>query len=73
MQIVLALRVTVGYSYITPTEGEQKMSQFAKDLVEMMNAWNVIIDAARTQNPSATEEEICQIAHSAMKHSLKIA
>ena len=70
---MLALRVTTCYSYITPTEGEQKMSQFAKDLVEMMNAWNVIIDAARTQNPSATEEEIYQIAHSAMKHSLKIA
>ena len=49
------------------------MSQFAKDLVEMMNAWNVIINAARAQNPSATEEEIYQMAHGAMKHSLKIA
>lgn len=49
------------------------MSQFAKDLVEMMNAWNVIINAARAQNPSATEEEIYQMAHVAMKHTLKIA
>lgn len=40
------------------------------DLQEMMNAWNTIIAAARQQFPTASEEEVFQIAKSAMNNAL---
>jgi hypothetical protein len=43
---------------------------FAQDLQEMMSAWNTIMAAAKAEFPSATEEELFQLASSAMRHSL---
>jgi hypothetical protein len=48
------------------------MTDFAKHLREMMNVWAAIEDAARSRFTDATEEEIYQIASSAMSHSLGI-
>ena len=42
------------------------------DLMEMMNAWNVIIDEARIAFPNATEDQIFDIAKNAMIHTLRI-
>ena len=42
-------------------------------IAEMMNAWNTIVAAARKQFPQASEEEIFQIAKTAMNHTLKLA
>jgi histone H3/H4 len=47
------------------------MSAAAKDILEMMNAWNKIQAAAREQFPNASEEEIYQITKDAMRHALK--
>ena len=47
-----------------------KTTTFAQDIAEMMAAWNKIMTAARAQFPNATEEELFQIAHAAMKHAL---
>lgn len=47
-----------------------KPTTFAEDLREMMAAWDKIMTAARVQFPNATEEQLYQIAHAAMKHAL---
>jgi len=41
-------------------------------LRELMNAWDSIVASARKRFPNATEEEIYQIASSAMKRALNI-
>jgi hypothetical protein len=47
------------------------MTSAAQDLQELMNGWNKIMAAARQQFPAATEEELFQIAKSAMNHALR--
>ena len=47
------------------------MTAAAKDIAEMMNAWNKIQAAARKQFPTASEEEIYQIAKGAMWQALR--
>ena len=42
----------------------------AEAIKEMMQAWDQIITAAREQYPHASEEQIYQIAKSAMNHAL---
>lgn len=44
----------------------------AEALKEMMEAWNKIMTAAREQFPTASEEELYQIAKGAMNHALGI-
>lgn len=44
----------------------------AQDMQEMMNGWNTIFAAARREFPTASEEEIYQIAKDAMAHTLNI-
>jgi hypothetical protein len=44
----------------------------AEMIREMMQAWNKIMAAAKSQFPSASEEELFRIASSAMNHALKI-
>ena len=44
----------------------------AQAIREMMAAWEVIVATARRDFPSASEEEIFQIASGAMRHTLKI-
>ena len=44
----------------------------AEALKEMMDGWNKIMAAAREQFPTATEEELYQIAKGAMNHALGI-
>lgn len=44
----------------------------AQLIAEMMAAWIKIEAAAREQFPSATQEEIYQIARGAMNHSLNL-
>jgi hypothetical protein len=48
------------------------MTKFATDLLEMMAGWNTIMEAARKEFPTATDEEIQQIAAGAMKYALGI-
>jgi hypothetical protein len=43
---------------------------FTQDLQEMMSGWNKIVAAARVQFPAASDEELYQIAKSAMNHAL---
>lgn len=44
----------------------------AEALKEMMENWNKIMEAARKQFPTSTEEELYQIAKGAMNHALGI-
>jgi len=44
----------------------------AQDLQEMMNGWNKIMAAARREFPTATEENLFQIASGAMKNALGV-
>ena len=46
------------------------MAEFAQDIAEMMQAWKVISAAAAAQFPSASAEELYQIALAAMKAQL---
>lgn len=49
------------------------MSEFAKDLLEMINGWNLIEKRAREQFPNATDEEIYQITNSTFRYSLGLS
>ena len=42
-------------------------------LKKMMNGWNKIEAAAKTQFPNASSEELFKICSDAMKHALKLA
>ena len=44
----------------------------AQDLQEMMTGWNTIMAAAKIEFPAATDEELFQIASSAMRHALNM-
>ena len=44
----------------------------AEALKEMMEVWNKIMEAARQQFPNATEDELYQIAKSAMNRAVGI-
>ena len=60
-----------GVRRATNASKESKMTAAAKDIAEMMNAWNKIQAAARKQFPRASEEEIYQIAKGAMLQALR--
>jgi hypothetical protein len=49
------------------------MTNFAKDIAEMMQAWNLIHATAAKQFPAASSEEIYQIALGAMKAQLALS
>lgn len=45
---------------------------FAADLLEMMNNWDRLVAAARKSFPSATEEEVYQLAKQTMNQKLRL-
>jgi len=47
-----------------------KATNAAQDIQEMMNGWNKIEAAARAQFPSATDDELFQLASGAMKNAM---
>ena len=47
------------------------MTTAAQDLEEMMTGWDRIMESARLWFPTATEEELYQIASIAMKNALR--
>lgn len=49
------------------------MTDFAKDLLEMMTAWEKIVSAAAAQFPEATDEERFQIASGAFRKAIGVA
>lgn len=46
------------------------MNSLADDFREMIAAWEKITTAAKKEFPNATDEELYQIAHSAMMFAL---
>ena len=48
------------------------MTAVAKDIAEMMAAWDTIMAAARREFPAASDEKLFEIAKGAMNHSLGI-
>lgn len=48
------------------------MTAAAKDIAEMMAAWNTIMAAARHEFPAASDEKLFEITKGAMNHSLGI-
>ena len=47
------------------------MTTAAQDLEEMMTGWDRIVESARLWFPTATEEELYQIASSAMRSAIR--
>jgi hypothetical protein len=50
----------------------QEATMNARDIQEMMAAWDKIVSAARTQFPEADAETLFQIASGAMNHAIGI-
>jgi hypothetical protein len=57
---------------INTEESTMSNTALGNDLLEMMNAWNVIVDQARATFPNATEDQLFDIAKNAMMHTLRI-
>ena len=47
------------------------MTTATQDLEEMMNGWDRIMESARLWFPTATEEELYQIASIAMRSAIR--
>ena len=50
----------------------KQMTDFANDLVEMMNAWDWVMEESKSRFPNASREELFSIASSVMNHALHL-
>jgi len=64
--------VSYGCNKETHTQTDRTMTNFAASLKEMMQNWNQIVAAVRAEFPNATDDEVFEIAKSAMNRSLGI-
>jgi len=54
------------------TDMNNAQATIVSDLKEMMNGWNKIMAAAKSQHPNASGEQLFQIAKGAMNYALGI-